>query len=154
LDSYSESMKIEFTKSILPFVYDDCVSMLDEVESAGHATCLLTGNIKSVAKIKLEKFGLWDRFKFGIFADDAEEKLSMPRLAREKAWDVLAESFRLENMVLVGDTVQDAEAANENGCKSVIVCRKPEKREIIQSANPTYLVNSLMDQPMRETLIS
>ncbi|MBT3519338.1 MAG: HAD hydrolase-like protein [Candidatus Marinimicrobia bacterium] len=154
LDSYSESMKIEFTKSNLPFVYDDCVSMLDEVESAGHATCLLTGNIKSVAKIKLEKFGLWDRFKFGIFADDAEEKLSMPRLAREKAWDVLAESFRLENMVLVGDTVQDAEAANENGCKSVIVCRKPEKREIIQSANPTYLVNSLMDQPMRETLIS
>jgi phosphoglycolate phosphatase-like HAD superfamily hydrolase len=77
----------------------------------------------------------------------------MPRLAREKAWDVLAESFRLENMVLVGDTVQDAEAANENGCQSVIVCRKSEKKELIRSANPTYLVNDLSDQEMITAII-
>ena len=114
LDAYVDSMKIEFTESDEPFIYKDCVALLDAVEGAGHAMFLLTGNMKSVSKIKLEKFGLWDRFRFGIFADDAEEKLSMPLLAREKAWDVMAESYRLENMILVGDTVQDAEAATEN----------------------------------------
>ena len=146
LDAYVDSMKIEFTESDEPFIYKDCVALLDAVEGAGHATSLLTGNMKSVSKIKSEKFGLWDRFRFGIFADAAEEKLSMPLLAREKAWDVMAESYRLENMILVGDTVQDAEAATENECQSVIVCRKPEKRELIQSANPTYLVDNLSDQ--------
>ena len=68
------SMKIEFTESDEPFIYKDCVALLDAVEGAGHATCLLTENMKSVSKIKLEKFGLCDRFRFGIFADDAEEK--------------------------------------------------------------------------------
>jgi phosphoglycolate phosphatase-like HAD superfamily hydrolase len=56
-------------------------------------------------------------------------------------------------MVLVGDTVQDAEAANENGCQSVIVCRKSEKKELIRSANPTYLVNDLSDQEMITAII-
>ena len=150
---YLDSMETEFDKTDAPFVYEDCITLLDAVETVGHATCLLTGNIKAVAKIKLEKFGLWDRFRFGIFADNAEDKLSMPRLAREKAWDVLAESFRLENMVLVGDTVQDAEAANENGCQSVIVCRKPEKRELIQAEKPTFLVDDLSDPEMIRTIL-
>ena len=153
LDAYVDSMKIEFTESDEPFIYKDCVALLDAVEGAGHAKCLLTGNMKSVSKIKLEKFGLWDRFRFGIFSDDAEEKLSMPLLAREKAWDVMAESYRLENMVLVGDTAQDAEAANENGCESVIVCRKPEKRELIESMNPTFLVDDLSDQAVVSAVI-
>ena len=153
LDRYITSMESEFLTSDVPFVYGDCITLLEAVEKAGHATCLLTGNMKPISKIKLGKFGLWDRFKFGIFADDAEEKSSMPRLAREKAWDVLAESYRLENMVLVGDTAQDAEAANENGCESVIVCRKPEKRELIESVNPTFLVDDLSDQAVVSAVI-
>ena len=153
LEHYVDFMKTEFYHSNEPFIYEDCITLLEAVENAGHATCILTGNMKSVSQIKLGKFGLWERFRFGIFADDAEEKSSMPRLAREKAWDVMAESFRLENMVLVGDTVQDAEAANENGCQSVIVCRKSEKKELIRSANPTYLVNDLSDQAMIRTIL-
>ncbi|MDB6058522.1 MAG: haloacid dehalogenase, partial [Verrucomicrobiales bacterium] len=31
---------------------------------------LLTGNLKRGAQIKLSKFGIWDRFAFGGFADD------------------------------------------------------------------------------------
>jgi len=152
LDRYIKSMATEFLSSDLPFVYEDCIQLLDAVEKAGHATCLLTGNMKVISKIKLEKFGLWDRFKFGVFADDAEEKSSMPRLARERAWDVLEESYRLENMVVVGDTVQDAVAANENGCQSIIVCRPNGNWKIIESANPTYLVNDLSDARLIEML--
>ena len=146
LDRYIVSMEEEFFNSDLPFVYKDCIQLLDAVEAAGHATCLMTGNMKVISKIKLAKFDLWDRFKFGVFADDAEEKSSMPRLAREKAWDVLEESFRLENMILVGDTLQDAEAAIENGCKSIIVCRHKENWDKIKSSKPTFLVEDLSKQ--------
>lgn len=145
LDRYITFMKEEFFNSNLPFVYKDCLQLLEAVEKAGYAACLLTGNMKVISKIKLEKFGLWDRFKFGVFADDAEEKSSMPRLARERAWDVLEESFRLENMVLVGDTIQDAEAAKENGCQSVIVCRLNANWKKLESTCPTFLVNDLSD---------
>jgi len=145
LDRYITFMEEEFFYSDIPFIYEDCIQFLEAVETAGHATCLLTGNIKVIAKMKLEKFELWDRFKFGVFADDAEEKSSMPRLARERAWDVLEESFRLENMVLIGDTIQDAEAANENGCQSVIVCRPNANWKKLESTCPTFLVNDLSD---------
>ena len=68
-----------------PFVYQDCVDFLDKVQNAGHAVCLLTGNMKAVARIKLEKFDLWKRFDFGVFAEDTEDKLAMPRLAKKRA---------------------------------------------------------------------
>ena len=113
------------------------------VEDAGHAICLFTGNMKTVAKIKLGRFWIWDRFPFGVFSDDGEDKNSMLRLAQERAWDILQESFRMEKMVVVGDTVQDAEAAKNNGCKSVIVCRVPEKKGAIEKIGPDILVDDL-----------
>ena len=35
---------------------------------------LLTGNIKAGARIKLERFNLWEKFPFGGFADDDEHR--------------------------------------------------------------------------------
>ena len=152
LERYLAYVKSEFTQSAEPFVHDDCIAFLNTVENAGHATCLFTGNMKSIAKIKLSRFGIWDRFPFGVFADDAEDKNSMLRIVRERAWDVLEESFRMEQMVVVGDTVQDAEAAKENGCKSVIVCRVAEKKEAIDDVGPDILVDDLSDPDLLNRL--
>ena len=143
LERYLVYVKSEFNQSTKPFVYDDCITFLNMVEGAGHSICLFTGNMKTVAKIKLGRFGIWDRFPFGVFSDDGEDKNSMLRLAQERAWDILQESFRMEKMVVVGDTVQDAEAAKNNGCKSIIVCRVAEKKGAIEKIGPDILVDDL-----------
>ena len=132
-------MKSEFMISTEPFIYQDCVNFLDKVQNAGHAVCLLTGNMKAVARIKLEKFGLWKRFDFGVFSEDTEDKLTMPRLAKKRAWTVWQKTYRYDQMVVVGDTIQDAEAGIKNGCKVVIVCRKRDKWDDINKMGPEWL---------------
>ena len=132
-------IKSEFMISTESFIYQDCVNFLDKVQNAGHAVCLLTGNMKAVARIKLEKFDLWRRFDFGVFAEDTEDKLAMPRLAKKRAWTVWQKTYRYDQMVVVGDTIQDAEAGIKNGCKVVIVCRKRDKWDDINKMGPEWL---------------
>jgi hypothetical protein len=39
--------------------------------------------------------------------------------------------------------VQDAIAANKNQTKSIIVCRKPERKNELENSNPTIIVDDL-----------
>jgi len=142
-DQYQKELAPVYNNSDLPFVYDDCVHLLNRVKQAGLSYGLLSGNIKATAKIKLDKFNLWDVFPFGVFGDDAAMRSDLPWLAREKAWDALEKSFRFEDIIIVGDTAEDAIAANKNQTKSIVVCRKHERRNELENSNPTILVDDL-----------
>lgn len=146
LDYYSEKIGEVFPVSEKPFVYEDAVVFLDKVVASGSAVGLMTGNINRVAKVKLHRFNLWSTFPFGVFGDDVAEKSIMPRIAQERAWDFYRQAFRLEHMIIVGDTSSDAYAASENGSRSIIVCRKPEHRDEIISAEPGQIVDTLDDE--------
>ena len=146
LDYYSEKTEEVFPVSEKPFVYEDAVVFLDKVGASGSAVGLMTGNINRVAKVKLHRFNLWSTFPFGVFGDDVAEKSIMPRIAQERAWDFYRQAFRLEHMIIVGDTSSDAYAAAENGSRSIIVCRKPEHRDEIISAEPGQIVDTLDDE--------
>lgn len=146
LDYYSEKTGEVFPVSEKPFVYEDAVVFLDKVVASGSAVGLMTGNINRVAKVKLHRFNLWSTFPFGVFGDDVAEKSIMPRIAQERAWDFYRQAFRLEHMIIVGDTSSDAYAASENGSRSIIVCRKPEHRDEIISAEPGQIVDTLDDE--------
>ena len=146
LDYYSEKTEEVFPVSEKPFVYEDAVVFLDKVVASGSAVGLMTGNINRVAKVKLHRFNLWSTFPFGVFGDDVAEKSIMPRIAQERAWDFYRQAFRLEHMIIVGDTSSDAYAAAENGSRSIIVCRKPEHRDEIISAEPGQIVDTLDDE--------
>ena len=146
LDYYSEKIEEVFPVSEKPFVYEDAVVFLDKVVASGSAVGLMTGNINRVAKVKLDRFNLWSTFPFGVFGDDVAEKSIMPRIAQERAWDFYRQAFRLEHMIIVGDTSSDAHAAAENGSRSIIVCRKPEHRDEIISAEPGQIVDTLDDE--------
>ena len=146
LDYYSEKTGEVFPVSEKPFVYEDAVVFLDKVVASGSAVGLMTGNINRVAKVKLHRFNLWSTFPFGVFGDDVAEKSIMPRIAQERAWDFYRQAFRLEHMIIVGDTSSDAYAASENGSRSIIVCRKPEHRDEIILAEPGQIVDTLDDE--------
>jgi len=62
--------------------------LLDAVCQAPEAVpALLTGNVERGARIKLSAAGLWHRFRFGVFGDEAErrEELGALALARVRA---------------------------------------------------------------------
>ena len=152
LNLYQNELKEVFNNSKAPFVYNDSIQLLNIIKNDGHYFGLLSGNIKTAAKIKLSKFNLWSQFPFGVFGEDAGSRDDLVWVAREKAWDVLQESFNFEDIILIGDTVADADAASVNGAKSIIVCRIPDKKTQLEKSNATIIVDDLSKVRLNDVL--
>ena len=143
LKIYIEKLKAAFETSTQPFVYKDTLKLLNKVREKKYSYGILTGNIKAAAKIKLKKFNLWNEFSFGVYGEDANSRADLVWLAREKAWEELEESFHFKDIILVGDTVSDAEAATQNGAKSIIASRIDDKRTALEKSSATIVVDDL-----------
>lgn len=109
----------------------------------GWTTALLTGNVRQGAELKLANTGLQDLFTFGVFGADGNSREDLPWVARERAWEVLSIAFQPADIILVGDTPNDARIARLNDIHSLIVCRReePEWREGIEAESPTWMVD-------------
>ena len=143
LKEYADRLPNIFNESKEPFAYEDAQKLLKQVLENKFSVGVLSGNIKAAAEVKLKRFGLLDHFPFGVYGADTDDRSAMPIIARERAWDAYNEAFRFEDMVLVGDTAADARAAADNGCKSIIVCRREKTNEQAMDADATLIVSSL-----------
>ncbi len=110
---------------------------------------LLTGNMERGARVKLARTGLWELFAFGVYGGDGNAREDLPWVVWERAWDVLHESFRPADTILIGDTPNDARVARLNGIASLIVCRREEAewRSAIEAEQPAWLVDGFDDVP-------
>lgn len=114
-------------------------------ERGGCRIGLLTGNMPISARLKLEHFGLWHHFEFGIFGDRA---LHRPLLA-EPALEFLAaevmENLPPQNIVIVGDTPLDMELAVAMQVRSLAVCTGGFSCEELQRAGASRTCVDLGD---------
>ena len=131
------------------FVFKDALNLVHKVKDNGLPLALLTGNVKRGAHIKLGRFDLMKHFLFGAFGDDGETRNDLPIIARYRALEMLNKSFEFEDIVIVGDTPEDAIAAKINGCKSIVVCRREEWYDDIVKAGADLIVDSLDDPAIR-----
>ncbi|NQT96365.1 MAG: haloacid dehalogenase-like hydrolase [Candidatus Marinimicrobia bacterium] len=145
LERYLTNMERDYPQSDLPVLYRDALDFLDAVQDERHVTALLTGNVEAGAKIKLDRFGLFERFAFGAYGDDSADRTRLPGVARVRAREVLGTEFRFEDLIIVGDTPNDARVAALAGARSVIVCRRPEWEQEIWQAGADLVVPSLSD---------
>jgi len=122
-------------------VFPGACALVEACAVENWVPALLTGNIERGARLKLASTGLWDLFAFGVFGDDGNAREDLPWVARERAWDVLHESFRPADILLVGDTPNDARIARLNDIDCLIVCRRDDKtwRLAIEAESPTWL---------------
>ncbi len=83
---------------------------------------LLTGNFPPSAQMKLEHFGLWDSFEFGIFGDVAAHRpdLSAPAIAAIK--NRSGQEVPPQRIIVVGDTPLDVELAQAMQVRCLAVC--------------------------------
>ena len=72
---------------------------------------LLTGNIREGARIKLQHYDLWDKFPFGAFADDNEERDHIAAVARQRGSERIGRPLRGEEILVIGDTPLDIRCA-------------------------------------------
>jgi len=91
---------------------------LERLEDGGVLLALLTGNPEPMARARMERLGLGGFFSDGqgAFGCDAEDRVELLAIARERAGD-----WPAERTAEIGDTCRDVRTAHAAGVKSVVV---------------------------------
>jgi phosphoglycolate phosphatase-like HAD superfamily hydrolase len=105
---------------------------------------LLTGNVERGARIKLSAVGLWHRFAFGAFGDEAPRREELGPIALEKARRL---GFPLEagDCVIVGDAPQDVACARALGARMVAVATGKTPAGTLAAAGAHVVLPDLSD---------
>lgn len=125
---------------ILPGV-QDFLAKLGEIESC-HVG-LLTGNLPISAKIKLEHFGLWDAFEFGIFGDLAAHRPDLSAATIAAVNNRSGQEVPSECIIVVGDTPLDVELARSMQARCLAVCTGGFAGDVLLAAGACRAVDDL-----------
>ena len=153
-ENWASQFEKRYAESDGAFVYDDSLILVEKVINRGINLGLLTGNMQRGAEIKLGKFDLIKHFEFGAFAEDGLTRNDLPEAAKRIAEKLYNVKYKYEDIVLVGDTPEDAIAATTNNCKSIIVCRRNEWYDEIVAAGADIIVKNLDDPIIEEKFLS
>lgn len=105
---------------------------------------LLTGNLRTGARIKLEYFDLWSPFEFGAFADDASDRNLLVPVALERA-RAAGHAPEAERVIVIGDTPLDVECAKAGGVRALAVATGSHSLDELHEAGADQAVQDLSD---------
>jgi len=116
---------------------------------------ILTGNLREVAAIKLEVFGLASRLDLdaSAYGDDHSDRAELVAIAQSRASARTGMTFSNRNTVLIGDTPNDVEAGATAGVRVIGVASGKTSVEELREAGATDIVADLTDSELIERLI-
>jgi phosphoglycolate phosphatase-like HAD superfamily hydrolase len=136
---------------ILPGV----VEFLDAVDAPEHiAVGVGTGNTRVGASVKLGWVDLWERFSFGGFGDDHEDRGELIRMGAERGAAQLGVRLSECRIVVVGDSIPDVEAAHAVAGECLAVCTGWTSVEDLKAAGADRIVENLEDPAARAFILS
>ncbi len=91
------------------------------LDSKGIYLGLLTGNVETGARLKLDPFELNQYFTVGAFGSDSEDRNLLLPIAVRRLQESEAISVSYERCVVVGDTPRDVECAQVHGASCIAV---------------------------------
>lgn len=104
---------------------------------------LLTGNIQRGAQIKLRHYDLWDKFVFGAFADDHEDRDQIAAIALQRGSDRLGGALLGEEVLVIGDTPLDVRCGRAIGAKVLAVATGNFTVDQLRPHKPDWAVPDL-----------
>ncbi len=128
--------------SVLPGVKEilDCIKPKED-----RVLALLTGNLERGAKLKLERYGLWDYFEFGAFADDHHDRNELGAFARKRATEKHGHDFDAARIDVIGDTGHDIACGKILGARTIAVATGSWTRDQLAQHAPDFLFDDLSD---------
>lgn len=112
---------------------------------SGTAVGLGTGNIRPGAEAKLRGAALWDRFAFGGFACDHDDRGELLRIAAARGAACLDRPVAACRVVVIGDTPRDVAAARCIGAESIAVATSRYGTDELRAAGATHVVADMTD---------
>lgn len=119
---------------------------LDRLHAAGYLLGVTTGGTEAAAHIKLARAGLEHYFTFGGFGSDSRDRVELTRRAIERASVLLGEPLDPRQVLVVGDTPHDVEAAHGAGALAVGVATGRFDAAALRDAGADYVLGSLEEQ--------
>lgn len=104
---------------------------------------LLTGNMESTARKKLDVFDLNRYFPVGGFGSDCADRNRLARIALERACRHFGKRFEPRRCWVVGDTPRDLEAAKSMGARSLGVGTGPYATPVLEEFFPDATAEDL-----------
>ncbi len=102
---------------------------------------LLTGNVRTAARLKLVHYGLDGAFEFGGFGDHLHDRDQVAAMAMDEAQGCLQSS--IERAVVIGDTPLDVRCARAIGADVIAVATGIHHADELASASPDLLLDDL-----------
>ncbi|MGD9891521.1 MAG: HAD family hydrolase [Dehalococcoidia bacterium] len=122
---------------ILPGVRDT----LERVRAIPDARVgITTGNFRRAAEVKLRYFGLDHYFTDGGYADDAEDRAELVRIAIGRLGGAVGGEY---GVFVLGDTAHDILAAQANGAVAIGVATGSSSPEMLAAAGAVHVFNDL-----------
>ena len=106
---------------------------------------LLTGNLRRGAHLKLQRYGLWDYFEFGAFADDHHDRNQLGAFARQRAQEKHGHEFAAAAIDVIGDTGHDIACGKIFGARTIAVATGSWTREQLAQHQPDFLFDDLSE---------
>ncbi len=135
---YSIHCKADLTGKVCPGVN----RTLEMLTSDGIPLGLVTGNLSAIAWRKLQNAQLESFFTFGAFAEEAKSRTALAKLAALKAKRSYAAAHRC-SVTLIGDHLNDIQAAQANGFRSVAVATGMMNFDQLSQCKPDLVLESL-----------
>jgi phosphoglycolate phosphatase-like HAD superfamily hydrolase len=129
-----------------PSLKPGAAELIDRVAASGSVVpALLTGNVHRGARIKLTAAGLWGRFRFGVFGDEADLRVDLGPIALARALELTGRPFAPSETVVVGDARADVECGRAIGARVVAVATGRTPAEELRAAGADVVLPSFAD---------
>jgi len=133
-------MIVDDPPTVLPGVH----ALLDRLSAhADVGVGLLTGNIAGGAELKLASAGLWNRFGFGSFGSDHEERDELPLIAVERARGLWGRALAPEHAIVIGDTPRDVACGKVGGMRTIAVATGTFTVDDLSTTGADHVVEDL-----------
>lgn len=131
---YLERRQVDLEQASI--LLEGVLDLLTSLDGRGFPLALLTGNLESTARRKLEVFDLNRFFPIGGFGSDCADRNRLARVALEKACRHYGRRFEPARCWVVGDTPRDLEAARALGARGLGVATGPFPEPVLQEYLP------------------
>jgi phosphoglycolate phosphatase-like HAD superfamily hydrolase len=122
------------------------LELLDTLGADDRFACgLVTGNLEEGAQLKLAAVGCADRFSFGGYGSDSEERDALPPVALARAAEQFQRRFDPSAAVVIGDTPADIRCARATGARVLAVATGRHSEAELASYQPDAVMADLTD---------
>ncbi len=128
-------------KCVLPGVID----LLESLFHTGDILALYTGDSAAVAQAMLAATGLGKYFRLCFYGTESLSRADMVRQAALEASRLAGKTINGNDIVIIGDSLRDIEAAREVGAIIIAVATGFHTPEQLRARRPDYLFPDLSD---------